>query len=174
MQTVVKKWGNSLALRLPQGMAADLQIMEGATVSLSIEDHTLVVKPTRKRYRLSDLLSQMDPKSKRDETDWGSPVGESVLIVAHVSDDRKGTEAALYLPLPIPFPVHGINWRTFWQLRYRPPSDVFVGVYLSLKAAYEAECERQERLLRHEREVTKAKASAFEAVHRTSADMDKQ
>ncbi len=76
MQTVVKKWGNSLALRLPQAMAADLQITEGATVSLSIEDHALVVKPTRKRYRLSELLAQMDPKSKREETDWGSPAGE--------------------------------------------------------------------------------------------------
>ncbi len=59
---------------------------------------------------------------------------------------------------------YGINWRTFWQLRYRPPSDVFVGVYLQLKAAYEAECERQERMLRHEREITKAKAQAFATV----------
>jgi antitoxin MazE len=76
MQTVVKKWGNSLALRLPQAIAADLQIVEGATVSLSIEDHTLVVKPTRKRYRLADLLAQMDGKTKRGETDWGKPEGE--------------------------------------------------------------------------------------------------
>lgn len=75
MQTVVKKWGNSLALRLPQAMAADLQLIEGATVSLTIEDHTLVVKPTRKRYRLADLLAQMPPSAKREETDWGSPVG---------------------------------------------------------------------------------------------------
>ena len=67
-----------------------------------------------------------------------------------------------------------VPWRTFWQLRYRPPSDVFVGVYLRLKAAYEAECERQERLLRHEREITKAKASAFEALAGAHADMDQQ
>ncbi len=33
MQTVVKKWGNSLALRLPQHLVADLRITEGATVS---------------------------------------------------------------------------------------------------------------------------------------------
>lgn len=69
---------------------------------------------------------------------------------------------------------YGVPWRTFWQLRYRPPSDVFVGVYLSLKAAYEAECERQERLLRHEREITKAKAMAFEAMAGARADMDQQ
>ena len=39
MQTVVKKWGNSLALRLPQTMAADLKLEEGAAVSMTLEDH---------------------------------------------------------------------------------------------------------------------------------------
>lgn len=76
MQTVVKKWGNSLALRLPQGLAADLQLKEGTTVTMSIEDHYLVVKPTRKRYRLADLLEQMSQSKKQEETDWGPPVGE--------------------------------------------------------------------------------------------------
>lgn len=65
---------------------------------------------------------------------------------------------------------YGIPWRTFWSLRYRTPEDVFVGVYLKLKAAYEAECARQERLLRHEREVTEAKALAFEALGRAAPD----
>lgn len=78
MQTVVRKWGNSLALRVPQAMAADLQLVEGATVSLSIEDHTLVVKPTRKRFRLAELLAQMEGKPKHPETDWGKPEGQEV------------------------------------------------------------------------------------------------
>jgi antitoxin MazE len=78
MQTVIKKWGNSLALRLPQHVAADLHMLEGATVSLSIEDHTLVVKPTRKRYKLSDLLDQHQKTANQAETDWGKPVGEEV------------------------------------------------------------------------------------------------
>ena len=69
---------------------------------------------------------------------------------------------------------YGIGWRTFWQLRYRPPSDVLVGVYLQLKTAYEAECTRQERLLRHEREVAKAKAKAFEALDSKTVDEDEQ
>jgi antitoxin MazE len=78
MQTVVKKWGNSLALRLPQAMAADLQIVEGATVSITIEDQSLVVKPMRKRYRLTDLLAQMEEKNLHREFDWGKPEGEEV------------------------------------------------------------------------------------------------
>jgi hypothetical protein len=64
---------------------------------------------------------------------------------------------------------YGIPWRTFWALRYRAPADVFVGVYLQLKAAYESECLRQERLLKHEREITKAKMAAFETLVRSEA-----
>lgn len=55
---------------------------------------------------------------------------------------------------------YGISWRTFWSLRYRPPPDVLIGVYERLRAAYMAECERQLRLLRHELEITRAKAGA--------------
>lgn len=53
---------------------------------------------------------------------------------------------------------YGIPWRFFWRLRYRPPDDVLVGVYIKLKVAYEAELERQQRLLRHELAITMAKA----------------
>jgi hypothetical protein len=55
---------------------------------------------------------------------------------------------------------YGIPWRTFWSLKYRPPTDVFVSVYNRLHAAYRAECERQMRLLKHEIEITKAKVGA--------------
>ena len=78
MQTVIKKWGNSLALRLPQHLVADLHIMEGATVSLSIEDESLIVRPTRKRYKLADLLAAHRKDANRTETDWGKPVGDEV------------------------------------------------------------------------------------------------
>lgn len=49
---------------------------------------------------------------------------------------------------------YGIPWRTFWSLRYRPPTDLFVSVYQRLEAAYQAERHRQMRLLQHEIEIT--------------------
>jgi hypothetical protein len=49
-------------------------------------------------------------------------------------------------------------------LKYRPPVDVFVGVYLKLKSAYEVECERQERMLRDERAIAATKATAFKSL----------
>jgi antitoxin MazE len=76
METVVKKWGNSLALRLPQHIATGLNISEGATVSITVEDHSLVVKPVRKRYKLAELLADFDDTKRHPEIDWGKPVGK--------------------------------------------------------------------------------------------------
>jgi hypothetical protein len=55
---------------------------------------------------------------------------------------------------------YGLDFGALWSLRYRPPKRIFADVYFSLKAAYEAECERQLRLLEHELAITKAKAGA--------------
>ena len=55
---------------------------------------------------------------------------------------------------------YGIPWQTFWRLRHRPPKDIFVSIYVRLQAAYQNECERQMRLLRHEIEIAKAKGLA--------------
>jgi hypothetical protein len=64
---------------------------------------------------------------------------------------------------------YGIPWRTFWTLKYRPPSDVFVSVYNRLQAAYRAECERQMRLLKHELEITKARGLSDTSAYRSAA-----
>jgi hypothetical protein len=51
---------------------------------------------------------------------------------------------------------HGIPWRIFWALRYRPPKQIAASLYFGMKGAWEAERDRQLRLLRHETEITKA------------------
>lgn len=76
MQTTVRKWGNSLALRLPQSVAREMQVEDGAVVSLTVEDDVLTVKPARKRYRLEDLLRGVSPEMRRGETDWGRTEGK--------------------------------------------------------------------------------------------------
>ncbi|GGA64706.1 hypothetical protein [Pelagibacterium lentulum] len=48
-----------------------------------------------------------------------------------------------------------IEHQTLWRLRYRKPKDMMLKAYLRLKAAYQAEIERQEAKLAHELEVTK-------------------
>lgn len=78
MQTAVAKWGNSLALRLPRTIASDVDFTEGTPVDLSVRGKELVVTPTRKKYKLEDLLAQFKPEHRRKEEDFGQPVGEEV------------------------------------------------------------------------------------------------
>lgn len=67
---------------------------------------------------------------------------------------------------------YGIPWRTFWNLRYRPPADVMVGLWRQLHAAYENECKRQERLLAHERHVAEAAIVSFETLDSAPLQLD--
>lgn len=53
---------------------------------------------------------------------------------------------------------YGLDYWTLWRLRYRKSSlrDIGVSAYMRLKAAYQSECERQMRKLKHEIEITEA------------------
>jgi len=78
MKSAIAKWGNSLALRLPRALAESASLREGSPVELRIEGDSLVVTPTRPRYRLDELLASYDPQDGPDtskEVDWGSSRG---------------------------------------------------------------------------------------------------
>lgn len=51
---------------------------------------------------------------------------------------------------------YGVDYWVLWRLRYRKSSlrDIGVSAYMLLKAAYQAECERQMRKLQHEIRAT--------------------
>jgi len=76
MQAAIAKWGNSLALRLPRHAVEGAKLKEGAAVEVEVKDGTLVITPVRKKFKLSDLLAQMDESQKHKETDWGGRQGE--------------------------------------------------------------------------------------------------
>lgn len=79
--------------------------------------------------------------------------GWSAQLLARVHYGPGDTvEAAMYRAEQ----KYGVPAQAFWALRYRTPKDILASVYLTLKAAYEAECGRQEARLRHELALVKA------------------
>jgi antitoxin MazE len=79
MRAQLKKWGNSLALRVPTGLLAELNLSENSTVDLRVEDGKLIIAPMQKRkwkYSIEDLLAGVSEQNIHSETDWGSAVGE--------------------------------------------------------------------------------------------------
>lgn len=78
MQVTISRWGNSLALRLPKFVTEEVKLVEGESVKIEIDDGSIRVTPTRKRFKLADLLKGETRKDAKREYDWGKPKGEEV------------------------------------------------------------------------------------------------
>lgn len=73
----VSKWGNSLAIRIPLAIARQAHLAEGDSVALVLDgDGGLTVRPTRRKYQLSELVARITPKNRHRETDWDRPQGK--------------------------------------------------------------------------------------------------
>ena len=82
MEAILRKWGNSIGLRIPTGLMAELNLSENSTVELRVEDGKLIVSPKQRRgkwkYSLEELLAGVTEENIHPETDWGIPVGDEV------------------------------------------------------------------------------------------------
>jgi len=76
--TQLSKWGNSLGLRLPKAVAREVHLGEGDTVEVSVDNGTIVIRPSQPRYSLEELVRRITPKNRHNETDWGGPLGDEV------------------------------------------------------------------------------------------------
>jgi antitoxin MazE len=91
MKAKVAKWGNSLGLRLPKQLAAELGLVPGAEVELAREGTRLVAETVAQRriprYRLEDLVAEMKrlggSKAAPETVDWGPAVGSEVIDDAY-------------------------------------------------------------------------------------------
>ncbi len=80
MQTRVQKWGNSLGLRIPRGLAEQIGLGAGSEVSLSAKDGELVVKPAiPARLNLDDLLADVTADNLHSSVDTGDAIGLEIL-----------------------------------------------------------------------------------------------
>lgn len=76
MRVQVKKWGNSLALRIPKPFAEDTGVREGSVIDVSVAEGRLVAVPVRARKpRLKELLAQVKKSNLHGKVDTGLPVG---------------------------------------------------------------------------------------------------
>jgi antitoxin MazE len=78
MNSIVKRWGNSLAVRLPKDLAQTLEINEGSRLTLEVVEDGLLIKRSRKKRDLDALLEGVTRECIHGEVDWGEPVGKEV------------------------------------------------------------------------------------------------
>jgi antitoxin MazE len=78
MQTKVQKWGNSLDVRIPRGLAEEVGLGAGTETEISLiaKDDELVRRPSLPtRLRVSDLLAGITPENIHASIDTGDAVG---------------------------------------------------------------------------------------------------
>ena len=74
MTVPLKKWGNSLALRIPKDIAKTLSIEYNSMMELSIVNGVLIIKP-KKSTLLESLVSQINSENLHREVSTGKSVG---------------------------------------------------------------------------------------------------
>lgn len=75
MTTQLARWGNSLAIRIPKPLAAQLNLREETEVTLSVTDGKIVITPAQNKYALESLLEGITEENLHGETDTGLPAG---------------------------------------------------------------------------------------------------
>ncbi|MEI6971736.1 MAG: AbrB/MazE/SpoVT family DNA-binding domain-containing protein [bacterium] len=79
MQTTIRKWGNSLAVRIPKAFVKEASVAYGTQVNLSVDDGKIVIDPhVEPEYRLDDLLKGVTRRNLHTEVDTGEAVGREV------------------------------------------------------------------------------------------------
>jgi antitoxin MazE len=80
MRAIIKKWGNSAAVRIPAGImqAANLKLDEA--VDVSEQGGAIVIKPVRAdKVNLARLLQDITPDNLHAGVDFGNPQGKESL-----------------------------------------------------------------------------------------------
>jgi antitoxin MazE len=77
---VVKKWGNSLAVRIPAHFAQQLNLTENTPVDYAVVDGSLVIRPVTENgpYSLKDLVDRMTTENIHGETETGTVIGQEI------------------------------------------------------------------------------------------------
>ena len=74
MTVAIKKWGNSLALRIPKDIAQTLHIENNSVLELNIKEGALVIEPQHTSL-LESLVSRINVDNLHTEVDTGKAVG---------------------------------------------------------------------------------------------------
>ncbi len=77
MRGVVKKWGNSAAVRIPAAVLEAAKVGLDQPVDLHVEGGRIVIEPLRPvRYNIADLVAGITDDNRHAPVDMGNAVGQ--------------------------------------------------------------------------------------------------
>ena len=79
MKAIIRKWGNSLALRIPGAFSRELGLGESASVEMHVVKSSLVIKPEAvKKPELKKLLARITKENLHAAVETGAVVGKEI------------------------------------------------------------------------------------------------
>lgn len=80
MESVIRKWGNSPALRLPTAVLKEAGYSIEQKVDVTVTRGRIVIEPSSKlEYDLETLVNGITADNTHEEADFGPPVGKEAL-----------------------------------------------------------------------------------------------
>jgi antitoxin MazE len=80
MDAVIRKWGNSPAVRLPTAVLKQAGYQLEQKVDLVVSEGRIIIQPSEKvEYDLDRLVNGINAKNLHTEVSFGSPVGKEAL-----------------------------------------------------------------------------------------------
>lgn len=79
MEIQVKKWGNSLGIRIPQAIANQINIQDGSKINLVLKNNKIELIPAiSEEYSLNDLIALISETNLHNEISYGQPQGKEI------------------------------------------------------------------------------------------------
>lgn len=80
MESTIRKWGNSPAVRLPAGALKSAGYRVDDRLKITVEPGRIVLEPVGEyRYELASLVDGITPDNQHAEVDSGPPRGREAL-----------------------------------------------------------------------------------------------
>jgi antitoxin MazE len=77
MEAMVKKWGNSLGIRIPNSIVRELALKDGSLVDINDNGEVIIIKPIQEN-KLSAMLNNINEQNIHKEIETGGPVGKEI------------------------------------------------------------------------------------------------
>lgn len=79
MEVIIKKWGNSAAVRIPAAIMAAAHVDLNQSVDVREEQGRIVIEPVRRKvYKLDELLGAITAGNLHQLVETGAPVGKEL------------------------------------------------------------------------------------------------
>ena len=80
MQVTMRKWGNSIGVRIPAVILTELNLSAEKKVDVRAEAGRIIIEPIiDSQETLEQLLGQITPDNLHSEIDFGQSVGKELL-----------------------------------------------------------------------------------------------